>query len=517
MGIIPLKQREAFIKRDRYDYRQYKKLTDADLEQRMLELPVKPPIFYKLTIPQKVSFIVGAETQRFCFFLDTGVGKTLLTIALIRYFRKLGLVKRALILVPNRPNKTEWRDELAKHSPSSSCLVLPSVIEEKWSSLEQSDDLFVIETYAGLYHMVGEKQQDKKGKNYIGLDKKKIARLQKYFQAFACDESENVGNHQGLPFRICRQLAKTSKAAFTMTGTPFNRDPTLLWSQMFLVDGGYTLGETLGLFRSVFCSETDNYWSGTKEYKFLKKNQGLLNDFIANSSLEYEADKASLPGCVDVRKYLTLDSDATAYYERFRDQLVASQGNYVESKSAFIRMRQISSGFVGFEDDETGEKIKFEFPANPKLDLLMSIIKSTRPEYKIIVFFEFTYSGQRILNELKKNKIGATIISGQVKDVEAAKTKFMGDAKTRVLLLQWRMAAGLNIQVAKYGIFYESPVSASKRKQAKRRVERQHSSHKTVFIYDLVVKGTVDEQILDFHAEGDDLFEAIVRGNKKLK
>jgi SNF2 family DNA or RNA helicase len=516
MGIIALKSRNAFLDRSRRDYREYKDLTDEQLETKMFQLPVRPPIYYKLTNPQKVSFLIGAETQSFCFFLDTGVGKTLLTIALIRYFRRLGIVKRALILVPGRANKTEWQDELRKHSPSSSCLVLPSVIEEKWQSLEDTNTLFVVETYAGLYRMVCKKMKDKQDKNYLGLDETKIKRLQKSFQAFACDESENVGNHMGLPFRVCRQLAKTSVAKFTMTGTPFNRDPSLLWSQMFLVDGGYTLGETLGLFRSIFCNESENYFSGAPVYKFIKKKQSLLNDFIANRSIEYEADKASLPACVPVTKYVALDADAMTYYERFKDQLIAARGNFIETKSAFIRLRQISSGFVGYEDDETGEKAKFEFPENPKLELLLSILKSTRPEYKVIVFFEFTYSGERILDELKKEKIGATIIYGKTQDTDVAKKQFMNNAKTRVLLLQTRMAAGLNLQIAKYGVFYESPVSSIKRKQCKRRVERQHALHKTVFIYDLLMKGGVDEQIINFHSEGDDLFEAIIRGEAKI-
>ena len=96
MGIIPLREREAFINRKRYDYRQYKNLTDKEIEERMLALPVKPPIFYRLTRPQKVAFIIGAETHKFCLFLDTGVGKTIITIALMRYFRRLGIIKRAL-------------------------------------------------------------------------------------------------------------------------------------------------------------------------------------------------------------------------------------------------------------------------------------------------------------------------------------------------------------------------------------------------------------------------------------
>lgn len=512
MGIIAHSAKQAFLNRPRIDFREYKNLTEEQLEERMLKLPVRPPIFYKLTYLQKVCFIIGAETRRFMYLNDTGTGKSLLSIALARYFRRLGLVKHILILVPNRPNKVEWPDELAKHSPNSSYLVLPSEIKKKWESLETSNHLFTVETYAGLFNMVCDAEPNKKGKNRFVISAKKIKKLQKHFQGVVCDESVALSNHQALPFRICRQLSKTSEVFFELTGTPFNRDPTVLWSQMFLIDGGYTLGETLGLFRAIFCNESINYFSGMPEYKFSKKQKGLLNKFIANQSISFPADEGSLPECVPVAKFISLGTDADSYYQRFKDALVAARGNFQESQNAFIRMRQISSGFIGFEDDETGEKAKIEFPENPKLELLTSVLQSVYQQHKSIVFFEFNFSGERIIKELKKLKINAQIIYGKTKDVEDAKRQFMQNDKVRVLLLQNRMGAGLNIQVAKYGIFYESPVSAIMRKQCQRRVERQHSLHKTVFIYDLLMRGTVDEQILQFHKEGGDLFEAIIRG-----
>lgn len=511
--VIPLKQRNAFLERERQDYREYKKLTDAQLEQRMLALPVKPPIYYKLTHLQKVCFIIGAETQRFCFFNDTGTGKSLLAIALVRYFRRLGILKRALILVPNLPNKYEWYDELQKHSPKSSYTILAGSSADKWKALESENSLFVFETYAGMYRMVCDKEQKKK-KIKLVPNPKKVRVLEKQFQGFVCDESVNVGNHMALPFRICRKLSKTSEAVFTMTGTPFNRDPTLMWAQLYLVDHGHTLGETLGLFRSVFCNETENFFSGMPEYNFKKKSQGQLNDFIANASISYPADEGSLPQCVEIPKFVTLPGDAQAYYQRFKDQLIAAQGNFNETKNAFIRMRQISSGFIGYEDDETGEKAKFEFPDNPKLDLLLSLIQSTDPQHKIVVFIDFNYSGERILKELNKLKIPSLLMYGKTKDVQGTKTAFVQDPKKRVLILQNKMAAGLNIQVAKYGFFYENPVSTIEKKQARRRVERQHSLHKTVFIYNFIMRNTVDEQILEYHKEGGDLYEGIIRGIK---
>ena len=511
MGIIALKARNDFIARDRRDYREYKKLTDAQLEVKMLKLPVKPPIYYKLTHLQKVCFIIGAERQRFCFFNETGTGKSLLSIALIRYFRKLGLVKHALVLIPNKINKHEWHNELVKHSPKSSSLILEGSSQNKWKALEQSNALFVFETYAGLTRMVC-KKEERKGKNKLVPDPKRLAQLAKHFQALVCDESVNVGHHTSLPFRFSKKLAKTAPVMLTMTGAPFNRDPTLMWAQMFLVDDGFALGETLGLFRAIFCKETENFFSGSPEYKFDKKQQALLNDFIAHSSISYPADEGSLPKVVEIQKYVKLPGDAGAYYERFRHELISAKGNFQETKNAFLRLRQISSGFVGYQDDETGERAKFEFPDNPKLDALLSLIQSINPEHKVVVFVDFNYTAERILKVLQEAKISAAILYGKSKNAQEVRDKFVKDPKQRVLILQNKLGVGLNIQVSKYAIFFESPVSAIDRKQCRARVVRQHSSHKTVFVYDLLMKDTVDEAILKFHVEGGDLFQAIIRG-----
>jgi superfamily II DNA or RNA helicase len=467
--------------------------------------------YYDLHVPIYENYIA----EGFCHH---NTGKSLLALALTRYFRLLGQVKHVLILSPKRPNKAEWRDELQKHSPKSSYLLLDhESTKEKWAALEQSNDLFVFETYAGLFRLVCTKKENKKGKNKLVPDPKLVAKLCKHFQGFVCDESVNVGNHNALPFRICRQLSKTSKMVITMTGTPFNRDPSLMWAQMYLVDHGYTLGETLGLFRAIFCKEELNFFTGFKEPKFNKKTQPLLNDFIANKSISYPADEGSLPECVPVIKHVSLGSDAVAYYDRFKEQLISARGNFHETKNAFLRMRQISSGFVGYDDDETGTRAKFEFPDNPKLDLLLSIIQSLQSDQKSIVFFDFTYSGERILKTLQENKIGAVLLYGKTKDVDAAKKSYINDPKKRVLVLQNQFGIGLNLQCAKYGFHYESAVSWLVRKQCNGRFIRQHGQHKTVFNYDLVMRNTVDEDILKFHAEGGDLFENIIRRESQNK
>jgi SNF2 family DNA or RNA helicase len=518
-AIIPMLIRKAAIKafldRPRYDYRKYKKLSDADLEEMKAELPIRPPIWSKLDKHQKVCFLIGAAQRRFAFLLDTGMGKTMLSLALARYFEAEGSLRSGLVLVPNRANKEEWAREIEKHSPGLCYRILEGSSERKWKQLEDGRDcLLTIETYAGFIRMACElAPSKKKGKNKLKPSPVLVRRLVKQFDGLWLDESTSVKNHLALPYRICRQISKEAELCFALSGTPFGRNPADLWPQMFLIDGGHTLGETLGLFRAAFFSSKINYWGGS-EHKFKKKEDDKLHRMLANVSIRYEPKETDLPALIPIKKYVDLSSEPQAYFDKARALLLSSHGNWQEQKNAFLRMRQISSGFLGYKDDDSGEKAQLEFDDNPKLNLLLSILETLT--HKAIVFHEFLYSGRLICRELQEMGIGHRLLNGQTKDPKEALKAFDSDPKVRVLLLNNAAGGfGLNLQVAQYGIYYESPVSAIIRKQTRRRFERQHSSHDKVFQYDLLCRGTYDERILAFHKEGDDLFAAIVQGRAK--
>ena len=121
------------------------------------------------------------------------------------------------------------------------------------------------------------------------------------------------------------------------------------------------------------------------------------------------------------------------------------------------------------------------------------------------------------MKELRSEGIKAVHLYGKTKNVQAARQQFNTDPATRVLVLQNSFGQGLNLQTAKYGIFFESPVSPDTRYQCVRRFERQHSVHGTVFCYDLITRGTYDETIQRFLREGKDLLRSIIDGEFKEK
>jgi SNF2 family DNA or RNA helicase len=290
---------------------------------------------------------------------------------------------------------------------------------------------------------------------------------------------------------------------------------------MFLVDRGETLGETLGLFQNVYYDEKKDTFSGFPEYTFRKKMTDTLHTILRNRSIAYEADEATLPKLVPILKRVALSKDAIAHYDEVKSQFkaaITSTGvrDLQLIKNTFLRMRQISSGFIGYYDDDTGTRAAFAFDDNPKLEMLLSLVREIQADHKLIIFNQFTFSGSIIARELEREKINHVRIYGKTKNQSEVLSKYKNDDDCRVLLLNNDCGGfGLNLHVARYGIYFESPTCPIMRKQTRRRYERQGSKFKSVFQYDLVTNGTNDEDNLASLAAGRDLLEDVLKGRRK--
>lgn len=502
--------------RPRDDHGNFMRLTDAALEIRMREdLPFKPPVWYQLRRHQRAMVLLGAMHKRFAFFADTGTGKTYASIAIMRYLMETDDARRWLVLVPNLSNKYEWKKQFAKHSPKTRYEVLEGSTPDKWGQLAEKQSDVYIETYSGLMHLLCDIKEDKRKRktgNRMVPNETRVRKLQDLMEGVVCDESTFAKENDGLPYRLCARLARTARAFFVLTGTPFGRDPLDVWSQMQLVDHGYTLGESLGLFRQAFFIGTDNYWGG-REWTFDDTKADLLNEFLAHRSITVEADPADKPEYVPVRVKVDLPRDAETYYEQARDQIKRAQGDYYEMRNAFMRARQLSSGFVGYRKEENGEKAQYIFTEQPKLDALEDYVTNViDPRYKFIVFHEFRVSGNAICNMLRSAGIGHRLLNGDTADHEAVSMDFEFDPDVRGLVLNNQAGGyGLNLQIAKYGLYYEAPLSAIIRRQTEARFHRQFSPHRRVYGVDFITRGTADETILSYHAEGKRLWRSILK------
>jgi SNF2 family DNA or RNA helicase len=132
---------------------------------------------------------------------------------------------------------------------------------------------------------------------------------------------------------------------------------------------------------------------------------------------------------------------------------------------------------------------------------------------QVILFHEFTMTGQMICDVLTKRKISHGWLYGGSKNSSQIVRDFQ-DGKIQMLVSN-SAKGGLSITLpqADYVLFVESPVDPKMRKQAENRPMAR--GDRTLMIDDLVASG-VDRRIQQFLKEGKNLMAALARERRNM-
>lgn len=520
--MIPKIAIDAYLKQERDDHRWMKDLDEEEVDAALRRLTFKS--FTGSRIHQKVGNLLGVAHPKFAFFYDMGTGKTLMTLDILRYWLEVGRLRKALILLTSDKAMSTWTRQQEKWGFGDipyKCLTGSS--EEKWDLSRDIKEGFMYCSYPGAVHMLSHLiPNTKKKKNEMALSAELVDKFSHHLDAIVMDESTRVGHYTSLTHLMCKYIAHNkTKFCYGLAGRPFGRDPHLLWGQMNVIDEGETFGN-LGLFREAFFSSKQNKHAGrhggrgryVNDYTFRKRTLPDLRKLMQHRSLQYSADECiQLPPVNPYLEEVDLPYEALEYYEAEAQRLIENRKNLRVVQNAFLRMRQIASGFLGFIDDVEGERIEIEFEENPKEDRLIELLEELPENRKALVFYEFTRSGRKIVDRLTKLGISNIWLWSGTKNSDEEITKFMTDPNCTVCVLNNKLGAYSldGLQVANYQFFYESPVGVMEREQAERRVEREGQLHK-IFRYDLIVRDSVEARILDLHDDGRDI-QQVLRQN----
>ena len=519
MGTISPVAVHEFLNRDLDDWDWLKRLTRAELWDILRTFHPVPQFVTRPRKHQLVAFILGVMWDQFLFFLDAGTGKTKLLIDILEYRRRLGQDITSLVLVPNVANIDNWVEQVETHAYDLKVVPLFGSSKARWAEwdAEPDGDLYIV-NYQGLQAMVAELVRDGSNKRrHRKRQPKLIRKLGKRVNCVILDESQNCKNHQSVNYSCLNALSRFVSLRYGSTGTPFGKNPLDLWSQFKLVDSGETLSKSIGVFQNAFFTEKFNGWSF--EWKFLKRKKKKLNQMLRHRSISYEdTECGDLPPNLDIKVLVPVGKTAAKYYKQVIDEAIdLAQEDVKETKNSFIRMRQITSGFLGVKGEQTGAKFEIAFPENPKVDQVLELLDEFPIKDKVIIFHEYIYTGKMIAQRLKKEKIRHVTLNGQMSsdDQREAVRLFKTDPRYSVLVANWRSGGtGLNLQIANRVIYVESPVSPIHRRQSFKRVVRI-GQNKHTFIYDIVAKGSADEKILASLKDGRDLQQDLLGNRRK--
>ena len=464
---------------------------------------------------QWVCMALGISYPQFLFLLDMGLGKTFVILNLLRYHKARTGLKQTLVLAPSAVNLDTWVKQITKHAPQLTYQLLVGSATEREALVETSADLCLM-NYAGLsvYMTKFAKKTKGKGEHRVFVQSK-VNKFASRFNGLVLDESHKLGAQDALVSRLVGRVAENCHVRYGATGTPFGRNPLRLWSQFKLIDDGETLGETMPMFRQAFYTGKVNYFGGT-EWTFDERLEPRLHQIIQHRSIRYEDEECNdLPKMVEETISVPLSAEQKVYYNRALAKLKETRGDYRSLQNPFMRLRQITAGFLGLktEDDERTEEI---FTENAKLAALLDLLESVPVGSKVVVFHEFHPSGELIEEVFKLLGVQYAAMRGGKKNV-VEYNRFLKDPACTALVAN-SVSGGTGVDelqyVSRFVVFYELPVNPADYWQAVKRVYRTGQSNR-VYKYILEAKGTVDEKVYGFIKEGRNLFEAVCNGKAK--
>jgi hypothetical protein len=510
---------QAFLAQPRDDWSWLKRVSKAELISELASLRPAPDTSNMMQ-QQLVGMLIGIATKQFCYWFGPGSGKTLLILRLLDYFRRTGEFRKGLVLVPSVEAVYSWQDQMAEwKSPLRPIPLGANSSADKALEWLSNDEGLLLAAYPSFCAMVTRrtdviKRGKPTGERRMQPVRRSIEALCNGLDAIVFDESTEISNHASLQWRVCKVAAENVPIRFALAGRPFGKDPQTQWAQQYIIDKGESLGPTLGLLRGAMFVGKKPYWGSkySADWTLRKEHKETFRRFAGHRSLTYETEECvELPELVKIPVRLPFPPETLEYYERIKIHLIQNHTDRKTVENDFLRMRQLGSGFLGIANDQYGAKAKITFDMNPKINAMMDVISQFPETTKFIIPFEFTFSGEQICSRLRKHKVSHVLMSGTVKNREANYRKFRTDPKCRALVMQWQVGAyALNLQMATVMIVYESPVGAIPRDQLLRRFWRA-GQKKRCILYDLIMVGGIEERILQFHKEGDSIYNELSR------
>ncbi|PNH18664.1 DEAD/DEAH box helicase [Lachnospiraceae bacterium] len=421
-----------------------------DYQKRMIDLVIKKP--------------------RLGLFLSMGMGKTVITMTAIQelmYDRFQ--VSRVLVIAPKRVAEDTWTREHAKwdHLKALRISKVLGTERQRIRALKAEADVYVT------------------GRDNVIWLIKYYQHLRRWpFDMIVIDELSSFKNPQAKRFRALRKVMPLVDRVVGLTGTPSPNGLMDLWAEIYLLDQGERLGNTLGAYRERYFRPGAR--NGYVVYKWepfrnaQKEIEDKINDICISMSA---ADYLTMPKRIDnVIPVRLSPEEAEAYKRMERDQLLRIDGDDIAALNAaavMTKLLQIANGSVYTTE---GKTVKIH---EAKLEALAEIIDTT--DSPVLVFYSYKHDLAAIRSRIK----GARVL-----ETEEDIADWNG-GKVRVLLAHpASVGYGLNLQDGGHVIvWYGLTWSLELYQQANARLYRQ-GQEKPVIIHHLIALGTVDEDVM---------------------
>ena len=393
--------------------------------------------------------------RAFCFN-EQGTGKTASAIWAADFLMKQGKIKRALVVCPLSIMDSAWRADLFSFAMHRKVDIAYGAKDKRRQIIEGDADFVII--------------------NYDGVEIVADAIANGGFDLIIIDEATHYKNPQTRRWKVMNALLGPDTWMWMMTGTPAAQSPLDAYGLAKMLNPN-SVPRFMGTFKQQVM------WQVTR-FKWVPKDDATETVFNAlRPAIRFTKDEClDLPEMTYVKREVPLTAQQKKYYQQLHDQMMLqADGEEVTAANAAIMMNklmQISCGAVYSDDRET-----IEFDISNRYKVLREVIDES--SQKVLIFVPFKHTIEILVQRLRKDKITADFISG---DVSASKRtalfkQFQEQPDPRVLVIQPQAAAhGVTLTAANTVVWWGPTSSLETYAQANARVHRSGQKHKCTVV-----------------------------------
>ena len=428
-------------------------------------------------------------------FHEQGLGKTKMALDLALHWLTSGAVDSVMVvtkkaLVPNWERETKFHTNLR-----------PVVLSQ-----DRRSNFYAFNRPGRLYLAHYEVMHSERGRLHLFAKARRLGVI--------LDESQRIKNPSSKAAAALHSLGPMLARRVIMTGTPVANRPYDIWSQVYFLDGGDSLGTSYSAFKSEtdFRKELGDDSGATATFE--TRLDGIyerIRHFAIRETKE--SSELGLPGKLIRNTAAPMESGQSVLYEKYRRELAAevlrdgvtTWDDAEEILKRLLRLVQVASNPNLVDQGYEGTPGKF--------CVLDSIVGNMAPSGpKAIIWTGFTENVTRIAQRyphMRPARVhGRLSIDDRTRDLD----RFTEDPNCRILVATPGAAKeGLTLTVANHALFFDRTFSLDDYLQAQDRIHRISQTDECV-IENLVAVGTIDEWVGEL-LSAKELAAALVQGD----
>lgn len=428
------------------------------------------------------------DRREFAWFLETGTGKTVISLENMSYLWKQQKIKAVLITAPKTVLKSVWMKELENYPEISYRIFtwIGDLSESEKTLLNQilrlNDDttsqlwIFLINTEAFSHRRV------------LPLVS---TILRKWFTLWIMDQSTMIKSPTALRTKNVLSLSHLAEYKRILSGFPVLKSPEDLFTQIQFLGPQLIPQKSFYGFRGEFCilRQMDNRVSIVTGIQNIPQLQKLIEPF---SIRMLKKDCLDLPEKVRMVRSVEMTKEQKKYYDEMKNQgYTILQGTDKKVfTSTFLaqltKLHQIANGILSGHS----------FPNN-KNEIIVDLLKEELVDKSVIIWSCYIESIRQIKKYLDAAEISNRTLYGETSTTERAEyIEDFSKLKFQVLIANPAVAKfGLNLTVCSYAIYYNNSLKLEDRLESEDRIHRLGQTKHATYM-DLLTEGTMEQKLL---------------------